>query len=345
MPTAPPAGARIGWRPFSYDARVPSARYRSMMPVSILSRAGAIASLVPPDGGGTYDCVVFQKAYTQADFELAQRYAARGTKIVFDLCDNHFYTADGDPMLVERAARLRQIVDIADVVTVSTPAVAELVPEKRVFLVDDALEVPRGAGIARTLARVRRSARRRDRPVRLVWFGNAESRGIAIGLMELGRIISELEALDRTLPLRLTVISNSRAKYQEYVGSSSVPSRYVRWRATTFAQHFTPNDVCVIPMNVNPYSVCRTNNRVRTSLMLGVPVVATAIPSYAEFAPWTLVERWSENITKYAGDPDLARRHVEAAQQHITTTYTPERLLEQWSTVFAALLGEQATNA
>jgi hypothetical protein len=345
LPTAPPAGARIGWRPFSYDARVPSVRYRSMMPVSILARAGVKTSLVPPDGGGTYDCVVFQKAYTQADFELAQRYAARGTKIVFDLCDNHFYTGDDDPMLVERAARLRQIVDIADVVTVSTPAVAELLPERRVFLVDDALEVPRGAGLARALARVRRWVRRNDRPVRLVWFGNAASKGIAIGLMELGQIIPELEALDRSLPLQLTVISNSRPRYQEFVGNSSLRSRYVRWRATTFAQHFARGDICIIPMNVNPYSVCRTNNRVRTSLMLGVPVVATAIPSYAEFAPWTLVERWSGNIAKYAGDPDLARRHVHSAQRHITTTYTPERLLEQWSAVFAALLGEQATNA
>ena len=131
-------------------------------------------------------------------------------KVVFDLCDNHFYAPGDQPMLVERAARLRQIVDVADVVTVSTPAVAELVPEKKVFLVDDAFEVPRGAAVARLHAVLASPAGPAWQRRCVVWFGNGESKGIDIGLTELGRIVPDLEAVHRSTPLRLTVISNSR---------------------------------------------------------------------------------------------------------------------------------------
>jgi hypothetical protein len=343
LPPLSLSGIRVGWKPFNYDARVPSVRFRSILPIRILARAGIRTNLVPADGSGDYDCVIFQKSYTQADYELAQEYVSRGVKVVFDLCDNHFYAPGDQPMLVERAARLRQIVDVADVVTVSTPAVAELVPEKRVFLVDDALEVPRGAAVARLHASWRRRLARRG-SARVVWFGNGESKGIDIGLTELGRIMPDLEAVHRSTPLRLTVISNSRRLFDQHTGGSSFPARYVRWNATTFAQHFSANDVCVIPMNVNPYSVCRTNNRVRTALLLGLPVVATEIPSYAEFAPWMLVEDWRENVTRYATDRALAQRHVEGAQAHITSTYTSTRVVEQWNRVFESLLGETATN-
>ena len=343
MPPLSLSGIRVGWKPFNYDARVPSVRFRSILPIRILARAGIRTNLVPADGSGDYDCVVFQKSYTQADYELAQEYAARGVKVVFDLCDNHFYAPGDQPMLVERAARLRQIVDVADVVTVSTPAVAELVPEKKVFLVDDALEVPRGAAVARLRASWRRRLPRRGGG-RIVWFGNGESKGIDIGLIELARIVPDLESLHRSTPLRLTVISNQRRLFDQYVGGSSFPVRYVRWNATTFAQHFSTNDVCVIPMNVNPYSVCRTNNRVRTALLLGLPVVATEIPSYAEFDPWMLVENWQENIARYLHDRELAQQNVDGAQAHISSTYTSSRVVEQWTRVFESLLGEQATN-
>ena len=211
------SGIRVGWKPFNYDARVPSVRFRSILPIRILARTGIRTNLVPADGSGDYDCVIFQKSYTQADYELAQEYAARGVKVVFDLCDNHFYAPGDQPMLVERAARLRQIVDVADVVTVSTPAVAELVPEKKVFLVDDALEVPRGAAVARLHASWRRRLARRG-SARVVWFGNGESKGIDIGLTELGRIMPDLEAVHRSTR------SASRSSATRAVSSTSTPA-------------------------------------------------------------------------------------------------------------------------
>ena len=43
-------------------------------------RRGCRPSIVPPDGSGAYDVVVFQKAYAKRDLELAAEVAARGTR-------------------------------------------------------------------------------------------------------------------------------------------------------------------------------------------------------------------------------------------------------------------------
>ena len=99
------------------------------------------------------------------------------------------------------------------------------------------------------------------------------------------------------------------------------------------------NDVCVIPMTLDPHNRCRTNNRVRTALLLGLPVVATQIPSYEEFSKWMLAEDWVESIARYARDPDFARSHVQAAQEHIRTTYTPHHVVEQWSRALEWVFG------
>jgi hypothetical protein len=341
MTTAHPSpGPRVGWRPFSYDRAVASVRLRSLLPCLHLSRAGFRASIIPPDGRGDYDCVVFQKAYQPQDLRLAERYKARGTKVVFDLVDNHFYNPDADPVLAERVERLQQMVTLADAISVSTPELATLVAPRKPFLVDCALEVPRGTAIARRWAKAARTRRRHfgHRRVRLVWHGQSGSESPPSGIVDVGRLVPALEELNRHLPLRLTVISNSRPMFERHVGQAALPARYVPWRARSFALHFAPHDICLIPIEKNPFNICKTANRVVTSLVLGVPVIADEIPSYEQLGDWILFGNWPESIARYAQDPELVQRHVRQAQDYIRRTYNEGRLVEQWSNVIVSVL-------
>jgi hypothetical protein len=170
---------RIGWKPFLYDPTVASVRLRSLLPCKYLESAGFHTTIVPADGSGSFDCVVFQKAYEHHDIALAERLAARGVRIVFDLCDNHFWNPDDDPVFAERAARLRRMIDLADAVTVSTPELVEWVAPQPAAVVDDVVEVPRTGA----LARCARSTKRLRRRVGLVWFGNAGSERWAVTAM------------------------------------------------------------------------------------------------------------------------------------------------------------------
>jgi hypothetical protein len=338
-----PTDARIGFKPYSYDDTVPSVRLRALLPNEALRRAGFRTVIVPPDGSGTYDCVVFQKTYEERDMALAERLAGQGVRLVFDLCDNHFYDVDPDPVLTERADRLRRMIDCVDLVTISLPGLAELVAPKPTLVVDDALEVPRVGALVRAGHAARRRLRhRRHGRVRLVWFGHSGAENPPFGMVHLGALMPRLEELHRTLPLELTVISNSRPLFDRYVAGARVPTRYVPWSSRTFARHFGANDICVLPIEQNAYTIYKTHNRVRTSLLLGVPVVASEIPSYREFADWVLFDDWAAHIDAYARDPGLGRRHVEGARAHILRTYTPEHLVGQWSEAFATVLDRRA---
>jgi len=297
---------------------------------------------MPHDGSGRFDCVVFQKAFSDDDVTLAGRLSGQGVRIVFDLCDNYLSNPYGLAEQATRGDRLRRMLDLADAVTVSTCALRDVVSPRPAAVVDDALELPPG-GVAWPLRRRAGTAirRRLGRPLRLVWFGTAGSETFSFGLSHLVPVLPVLERLHRSQPLELTVISNSRPLFDRHVGHRGFPCRYVGWQASSFARHFTANDVCLIPIEPNPFTLCKTNNRVLLSLVLGVPVVASPIPSYLDLSPWVLFEDWEASIGAYRRDPGLGRRHVAEARADILATYTPGRVVAQWSDVLEKVLASR----
>jgi hypothetical protein len=67
----------------------------------------------------------------------------------------------------------------------------------------------------------------------------------------------------------------------------------------SFCERFRQHDICILPINLNPYTRCKSNNRLALSLLLGVPVVADTIPSYEEFERYCLLDNWHENLRTY----------------------------------------------
>lgn len=339
------AGIRIGFRPCSYDRRVFSPRVRAILPARHLAGAGLTASVVPEDGRGEYDCVVFQKAYSKRDLALAERVSAGGGRVVLDLCDNHFYNPGNDPALAERGARLDRMIEQADLVSVSTPEMASLVPGREAMVVDDAFEWPPMAGPARRWAgRRRKRARPQGSPLRLVWQGQAGTSNPPSGMSVMSRLVPALEEVHRSTPLRLTVISNSRDAYRRYVGKPRFPASYVPWRPRTFAWAFAAHDVCLLPVDPNPFTICKSDNRAVLALMLGVPVIADDIPSYRRMSSWIAIGDWAANLARLAGDPESARDQVARAQAALGPLIDPARVVAQWSAVIEAAISAPSRN-
>lgn len=332
------ARPRIAWKPCSPDGKVASSRFRAFLPCRYLGRAGWPTGILPPDGHGDYDCVVFQKPYGQADMAFAESLRARGVRVVVDVCDNLFHNPDSLPELHETAVRLERMLDMADAVTVSTPTLADLLAPRSTFHVDDALEMPPGSRRASVRKKVMGAvAGGGRRPVRLVWFGSSGTAGLPYGMAFLQRALPDLERLHRELPLRLTVISDSPEMFSRYVASAALETRFTPWTGATFARAFAGNDICIIPVATNPLTVHKTNNRLVLSLLLRVPVVADVIPSYREFENHVLFGDWAQNVARYAADRALANHHVETGRSYIRSTYTKARVIEQWSAVFGTL--------
>lgn len=327
----------IAWKPFSANPDKASARLRSFLPCHYLRDAGWRCEIFDPSNLASYELVIFQKAYDEESIMLAQSLAGRGVKTVFDLSDNHFYNPDDLPALRERAERLRRMIKAVDAVSVSTPELEKLIDRGDCVVIDDVVEAPRSnaAFSALSCLRERLPSISSGRPLRVVWYGNAG------GLTHLPRVLPDLEALCAQMHVELTVISNSEELFRKYLGKVSFPARYYEWNYKTFPRIFRRQDVCIIPVAADPFTVCKTNNRLALSLIMGVPVIADAIPSYEEFRDFVLFSDWTNSLQAYAADRKLRRQHVRRAQRYIRSKYNQDRVVSQWSALFERMLGRE----
>jgi hypothetical protein len=314
----------VRWVPTAPSTAIASARLRAYRPAAALAAAGWDSAVIRRPWGVRADIVVFQKAYTDRHVRWATKLRRRGTLVVLDLCDNHFYNPTGAPALASRAERLRRMIDLADIVTVSTPALATLVDHPSVHVVDDALEpaqpLPRPAGAGS----------------RLIWFGNAGSEHEGYGMHDLGSIVPALEALAARVPFELVVLSNSPDAYERYVSPARLAARYESWTLDGRERALASSDVALLPATINDFTRCKTSNRVVMALQSGLAVVAARIPSYEEFAPCIRFDDWEANLDRYLADSHRRAADVRAGQQYVAERFPPDHLTRQWTDVLTA---------
>lgn len=330
----------IGWRPFSPTPLQASARLRCYLPAEALGRAGyRSVVLTRPEPAGC-DVVVFQKAYSDADFDLARRCRDAGVATVLDLCDNHLYNPAGRPDYAERAARLLRMIDAVDLVTVSTPELGKTLPRDECPVIDDALEpLPVGWRRAAETARLApRFLNRRSR-VRLLWFGNVGVADPRFGMIDLADRLPELTEFGRRHPFELTVVSNCRRTFEGYFRGAPFPTRYLSWNPWRVAAVARFHHVCLLPIGINPFTICKTSNRLVFALRLGLPVVADGIPSYREFAPYVTLDDWRGGLTGCAEARTVMRERVEAGRQFVRTRFDRVGWVEQWKNAIVRAIG------
>lgn len=343
----------VGWWPYSYDASFASVRIRCLHPLSQLRRNGYPVELFNPKNASSYEAVLFSKHLSQKSLLAAQELKQSGVRIIFDLCDNDFHNPMKKSKRQERASRLRQFIEMADKVVVSTEALAEVVlaeakPSAPVSIIGDAVEqdlervaVPiwqswvGSMKVQRWTRRLRAQRRQGRRAV--VWFGNGGSTYKG-GIRDIAKIRAALEVVNREIPLSLTVVSNNRGTYREVVNGWAVPTQYVEWDLKSSAKIIAEHDVAVIPVVSNPYTICKTNNRLVLALHLGLPVVADSIPSYQAMSEACVLGDWETGLRRYLSDSGLRQRHLAAARAIIDRDWTIETIAAQWATLFDSVL-------
>ncbi|MFO0810880.1 MAG: hypothetical protein U0746_19805 [Gemmataceae bacterium] len=319
--------ATIAFKPAAPTPQLASARLRCYKPTEYLRAAGWDVREFDPGRMNEYRVVVFQKAYSEEDLQIAAHLRGLGVRTAFDLCDNHFVFADG------RAERLRRMIDAVDAVSVATPELGKLIA-RPATVIDDALDDVPDSWWAEFR---RRLPRRRGSPLRLIWYGNAGMTEPPFGLVDLARLLPDLVATHARSPITLTVVSNSRPSFDAMVGRAPFPVTYHEWDTAAFPRLFRRHHVCLIPVTINPFTVGKTVNRLALSLLLGVPAIADAIPSYDELRPFALFGDWQRSLERYANDADLRSQHVRMGRAYLRTKYTRQRVVEQWATFLRPL--------
>jgi hypothetical protein len=347
----------IGWKPKSPDARVASVRIRCLNPLGELQRRGFPVELFQAARSATYRAVVYSKLYDEASYCEASRLQAAGVRIIVDLCDNHFYNPSGDPVLQRAGAHLRRMLDMADQIVVSTSELAgivrnELSGDRPLTLIGDAVE-DRIEGVKQSPLRTwyhrrqlrrllswQEHGRRSGIEASLVWFGIHGGPHHEHGMGDLRRVQSLLESLHREHPLQLTVISNSRPKFDRIFEHWSLPVRYLEWNPATFLPALRAHHIALIPVTSNPFTRCKSNNRLATALAAGLAVVADSIPSYRPFAAVCRLDRWQEGLAEYVTDEAVRRSDVRAGQELVRRDCALPRIADDWQKLFQTVMGD-----
>lgn len=333
--------ARAGFVPAAYSRDVASVRLRCLRPHEILSERGVRTRILPIDGELDVDVLVLVKAYEAKHLSLARRAVAAGTAVIFDLCDNHLWPPATDAAGRQRQARLREMLELADVVTVPTPELAEAVGCSSAVVVPDALETfPNTGRLAG--ARFNEDIWGR-RTLRLLWFGNAGSERQGFGLVDLTRISSDIESLASRRRLKLTVVSNDWRQFRRCLGRARFPKQYVRWNRRSFPTVARRHDICLLPATLNPFTRSKSPNRLATAFQLGLPAVVSELPSYVRFSDHVLVEDWVPNIERYADDRALRRSHVAGGVDAVRARFGDDVIASSWLHAMSCAIERRST--
>jgi hypothetical protein len=172
---------------------------------------------------------------------------------------------------------------------------------------------------------------------RLVWFGNHGSGYAEGGMADLSKLHSLLEQAQQDAPLSLTVISNHRGKFEQLVQAWRLPTHYLAWHPATISRALQLHDVAVIPIGLNPFTLCKTNNRVATAFLHGLAVVADTIPSYTEFADSAVLDDWGPGLHRLLHDSAWRQQRLALGQQRVRDHWNLPHIVDQWQRALGGL--------
>lgn len=316
-----------------------------------LRAAGTSAQWFDPQRSADFDILVIGKRHDAATIELAKVFQQRGGKVVVDLCDNRFQYPPAATELAQQAVQLSQLLAVADHVVASTATLAAVIREHAASLgalsvigdlADDLSAVPTQFLQSITAKWQAQASLQRLRQLRksghslLVWFGSHGGPYADAGMTDLLQLQPLLEQAHRQSPLALTVISNSEEKFRQHIKSFAIPTQYAAWHSATFDALLQAHDISVIPINRNPFTICKTDNRVVTSLLHSLAVVADEIPSYTPYRSAIGLGDWQPHLMRYLSDPGSRATDVAAGRALALNTTHEQRIVEQWQAVFAA---------
>lgn len=334
----------VGWKPKSSSKDVASVRFRCLSPLAELQRTGFDIELYSEeaDAAGRYTAVIFSKLYSPADQKLAAALNARGVRTILDLSDNHFYNPQSLPDYVAAASNMRAMCGLVDRVICCSAHLAQVVaqeakPARPPLVVGDAVE-------AMTLPLDASSpfADRRGQPFRILWFGSHGSPNAPAGMEDILRIRKQLVAAHAQTPCELVVLSNNAEKFKALAPQIDIPTSYVEWGEGALMSTMARTNLVVIPVSVNPFTKCKSNNRAATALWHDIPVLADRIPAYEELRSFLFLDDWEAGFAHALAGSREIRIRTAAGSAYVRQKFNISMIAADWRRAIKTVIAEPA---
>jgi len=348
---------QIIWKVQKLDLGIASVRIRTLEPAMLLRERGHAIHITAscPDSKeiGSADVVIVNKSYSDADVKLCQDARAMNKRLLVDFCvdlseesrSSELQSFRKQAQLANRlvttgpelASRVKMwlgedvpietIPDIAEDMTLLDRVASSYPPTT--FKQGARIYKPSGlASFARWATRIERPYLKNRR--RLVWFGNAGGAGSGAGLETLEEIAGHLEAVNRTVPIQLVVVTRGYNEFRRVTKPFGFPCLYREWSLLGAPGIISECEVCILPNHPTDFARARSSNRCLLALNCGVPVVATSIPSIQPLSDCIVLDDWKEGILKYLTDKEHSLRHVTRGQDFAKTVYGPSAIANAW---------------
>jgi glycosyltransferase involved in cell wall biosynthesis len=329
-PTDKPASLSVPLSATRWYSPLASLRYRVLSPARYLQEEGHQNQFLrldqQPDRDEIIralraDVVVVSKVLARGSVELAQQAKQLGARVVVDLCDDHFDTAELGPAY-------QTLCRTADRVVASTAAMAQVIARRtgvQPTIIDDPYEGPPG----------RPRFEPSNNAAKLLWFGHP------VNFDTLADMVPRLGALARRRPLSLHVVSdpsnNGIRAFVEQVNRQHGPgltARFTVWSPEATWQALADCDLVVVPSLPAAKKLVKSPNRVVEPLRAGRFVVAYPLPSYIELAGFLcLEENVAAGVEWALANAAEVRHRIEAGQAYVHRRFDPQVIARVWEAV------------
>ena len=159
-------------------------------------------------------------------------------------------------------------------------------------------------------------------------FPNAEG-----GMLDLERVGVFLDAHHARTPLTLCVVSNNWRTFRRLSRAWRFPSLYLPWTMSNFLLAVQRHDVALIPLRINPFTRCKTNNRMATAFMNGLAVAADELPAYEDFRDVAVLGDWDHGLQQLMDDQVGRDSKIEKAQRRLGLEYSVSAITQKWKRI------------
>jgi glycosyltransferase involved in cell wall biosynthesis len=265
-----------------------------------------------------YDVVIFQKYFDDTAYALAESLQQSGTVIVLDINVN-YYNAESDHVDEVSREQVCRFTELADYVIAVSPRLKSIIdaefPNKNVRVIEEAIpEKFFSSTVVPT-----------NPPKTLLWMGYSWK------VKELNLIKELLSELSADYGLQLITIGGKT------IDLGAIQVKQFPYREWTVHKKMQAGDVFISPRDLtDPYNLTHAFTKIGVPMAMGMPVVASPIPSY-EGSPALLCEteeEWRQTLTKIAaGEYDLkelSQRGIDYVWEH----YHPEKIKADYRRLF-----------
>ena len=265
-----------------------------------------------------YDAVIFQKCFDAEALSLAKQLREQGTIVILDMNVN-YYDAGSSYIEEEQREQVRQFTEFSDYVVAASKYLKQVIekqfPKKTVVLIEEAIPEKY----------FQSTVTPQNPPKTFLWVGFKWK-------------VKELEVLKDTLSL---LASNYGIGLRTIGGTEvdvgDMPVNVQQYREWSVHKKMRAGDVFIAPRDLtDPYNLAHTFTKIGGAMAMGIPVVASPVPSYVG-SPAIMCatnDDWNQTLTAIAAGEydlvDLGKRSTEYTQKH----YHPDKIKRDYESLF-----------